>query len=300
MIEPTCATADSAISGSHPALGVVAASDLDAVLGVAVPDSARAAFRDGAALVTDPRFVAADGRVVLNTVTVQDVESNYSDEAAPAPAPVASRAVEVAEIAIPHALPWGVVIAPQTAEAIGVDRGGVTLISAYDQPPSLTTMDRLRADAASSSRAHPDVYMYPHFESGPPAPATWLWLILGATAVLVVGASAVALGLARVERRPDDATLAAVGGSRRLRRGIAFWQALVIAGMGAVTGAVARILPVWGVVLASQNSYSPPQLTDLPWPWLALLAVGLPLAIALVSWLVPPRHPDLTRRTAIA
>lgn len=30
------------------------------------------------------------------------------------------------------------------------------------------------------------------------------------------------------------------------------------------------------------------------------LVIGLPLAIAAVSWLVPPRAPDLTRRTAIA
>jgi signal transduction histidine kinase len=35
--------------------------------------------------------------------------------------------------------------------------------------------------------------------------------------VLVLGASAVALGLARFERRPDDATLAAVGATRALR-----------------------------------------------------------------------------------
>jgi hypothetical protein len=38
----------------------------------------------------------------------------------------------------------------------------------------------------------------------------------------------------------------------------------------------------------------------MPWPWLALLAIGLPAAIVLAAWLVPPRHPDLTRRTVIA
>ena len=40
-------------------------------------------------------------------------------------------------------------------------------------------------------------------------------------------------------------------------------------------------------------------------PWVAILfttvlAVGLPVLVTLVSWLVPPRSPELTRRTAIA
>ena len=37
----------------------------------------------------------------------------------------------------------------------------------------------------------------------------------------------------------------------------------------------------------------------MPRPWLAVLALGLPVAITFVAWLVPPRHPELTRRTAI-
>ena len=41
-------------------------------------------------------------------------------------------------------------------------------------------------------------------------------------------------------------------------------------------------------------------LGEVPWLWYALLALALPIAVTLVSWLVPPRTPDLTRRTAIA
>jgi len=292
-----CLPAGAAAVQHHHALAVVDDADLEAALGVAVPSSARAAFRDGAAIVTDPRFLTDDGRVEVGTVTVKQIDGAWDEAIGDTRE---GRSLEVVDLRAPVALPWGVVIAPQTAERLGVGYGGFTLVAAYDEPLSVTAMDRLRADTEAASRSGGDVYVWPHLESGPPAPANWLWLILGATSTLVVAASAVALGLARVERRPDDATLAAVGGSRRLRRGIASWQALVIAGMGALTGAVAGTLPVWGVVLASQNNYNPPQLGDLPWAWLALLAVGLPLAIALVSWLVPPRHPDLTRRTAIA
>ncbi|MDL5351622.1 FtsX-like permease family protein [Microbacterium sp. zg-YB36] len=292
-----CLPAGAAALQHHHALAVVDGADLEAALGLAVPSSARAAFRAGAAIVTDPRFLTDDGRVEVGTVTVKQIDGAWDATIGESRE---GRSLEVVDLRAPVALPWGVVIAPQTAERLGVGYGGFTLVAAYDEPLSVTAMDRLRAGTEAASRTDGDVYLWPHLESGPPAPASWLWLILGATSTLVVAASAVALGLARVERRPDDATLAAVGGSRRLRRGIALWQALVITGLGTVTGAIAGILPVWGVVLASQNNYNPPQLTDLPWGWLTLLAVGLPLAIAIVSWLVPPRHPDLTRRTAIA
>lgn len=117
----------------------------------------------------------------------------------------------------------------------------------------------------------------------------------------MLGAGGVALGLARIERRPDDATLSAVGATTGLRRRIAAWQALIIVGVGSVTGTVAGIIPMTGVVLQSQGE---PQyalrLADAPWLWLGLLAVGLPVAIAAVSWLLPPRRADLTRRTVIA
>ncbi|MGO1412683.1 MAG: FtsX-like permease family protein, partial [Microbacterium sp.] len=137
-------------------------------------------------------------------------------------------------------------------------------------------------------------------ESGPEETATWLWLVLAGTAVLVVGASAVALGLSRVERRSDDATLAAVGGAPRLRRSVTFWQGLIITGSGCLTGAVTGILPVLGSVMISSRSGIDLSMADVPWFFLAVLGVGLPLALAAASWLVPPRRSDLSRRTAIS
>jgi hypothetical protein len=51
--------------------------------------------------------------------------------------------------------------------------------------------------------------------------------------------------------------------------------------------------------MAAATTSNPPSFSDMPWAWLVVLGVGLPAAIAAVSWLVPPRAPDLTRRTAI-
>jgi len=57
------------------------------------------------------------------------------------------------------------------------------------------------------------------------------------------------------------------------------------------------VLPPIGFAIQSRGALL---IQDMPWLVLALLAVALPLAIALVSWLVPPRKAELTRRTAIA
>ena len=171
----------------------------------------------------------------------------------------------------------------------------VTIIGAYDEPPTQKSLDALAENVAQPFLTAGGLSF--GMENGPPDPAPWLWLIIGATGVLVLGAAGVTLGLARYERRPDDATLTAVGAPRRLRRGIAFWQGIVIVGVGAVTGTLAGLIPMWGITLTQPNELD---IANAPWPWLAGLALGLPLAIAAVNWLVPPRHPDLTRRTVIA
>lgn len=301
----SCDTAGGASFGYAQALTAVDEDDLATTLGMQPTQAMLAAFRSGGAIVTDPRFLDASGSVEVGTFTFGQQDDYYqgsdtSPQGPPAPTPTETRVLPAVEAGLPAPLPWAVIVSPATADDLGVRFGGFVVVAAYDVPPPVAALDALREDAQAQWATSPVVSMYPYQENGPPDPAPWLWLILGATSVLVVGASGIALGLARVERRPDDATLAAVGGTRALRRGIAFWQAAVIAGVGALTGAVAGILPVWGVIIASQGSYSPPLLSDLPWAWLALLGLGLPLAIAVVSWLVPPRHPDLTRRTAIA
>ncbi|GEP48161.1 ABC transporter permease [Microbacterium saccharophilum] len=274
-------------------LGIVDATELEAVTGEELSTAELAAYRDGAALVLDPDYIRDDGTVAVAFSTQERLAKT---EVAEAPTDVVSVA------AIRRDQPQrqvSVLIAPELADSWGLRSGNWTVIATYDVPLTTAQVDSLQQEADTLSRTG-EVGMWPHLESGPPDAAPWMWLAVGATAVLVIGASSVALGLARVERRPDDATLAAVGGTRRLRRGIALWQAAIVAGLGMVTGTVAGILPVWGVALASERIYNPPSFGDMPWLWLVVLALGLPAVIALVSWLVPPRDPDLTRRTAIA
>lgn len=278
--------------GAEWQLRVVEPAELETVIGRDLSEAQLTEYRNGGAIVLDADFVTDDGTLEVNTLR----QAGYT--AADYANPTATFEVPAIRLDVPQR-DVKTIIAPAVAESWGLLRGEWTVIATYDVPPTTAQLDSMQQGAETLSRSGV-ASMWPNLEQGPPDAAPWMWLAVGATAVLVISASSVALGLARVERRPDDATLAAVGGTRRLRRGIALWQAAIVAGLGMMTGTVAGILPVWGVALASERIYNPPSFGDVPWLWLAVLAVGLPLVIALVSWLVPPRHPDLTRRTAIA
>ena len=274
---------------------VIDGADLDTALGVTVPDAALRAFESGGAIVTDPDFVA-DRSVTINQWDREFLDTYWQNYDPDQPLdPLDSWTLPATEIDLTHPLWFKVIISPDTAAKLGMSTVPVTIIGAYDEPPTQKSLDALAENVAQPFLAAGGLAF--GMENGPPDPAPWLWLIIGATGVLVLGAAGVTLGLARYERRPDDATLTAVGAPQRLRRGIAFWQGIVIVGVGAVTGTLAGLIPMWGITL-----WQPDQLdiSNAPWPWLAGLALGLPLAIATVNWLVPPRHPDLTRRTAIA
>lgn len=278
------------------ALAVVEPDDLATVVGEPISASDLATYREGGALLLDDRFATADSEVVLNRMTTAEVDDAWNG----ADVDVAAT-VTVPALVVDRGLyrDTNVLLSPAAAEQAGVvrDRGSWQVIAAYDEPPAPTERDGVGREVFAQDSAALSLSL--HSEDGPPAADLWLLLVVGATAVLVVAASAVSLGLARVERRPDDATLAAVGGSHRLRRGIAGWQAIILVGIGMITGVVAGILPVWGVSLASAPMTNPPLFSDMPWVSLAALGLALPVAIAAVSWLVPPRRAALTRRTAI-
>jgi putative ABC transport system permease protein len=278
------------------AVYVIDEAGLDTALGTTVPDAALRTFENGGAIVADPNFISA-GKVTINEWDLELVDTYWQNYDPSRPLdPLGSWTLTAAGIDLPHPLLWlDVVISPETAADLGMATVPLHVIGAYDTPPTQQSLDAL-AEVVAQPWSSIGGLTYA-MENGPPDTAPWLLLIIGTAGVLVLGAAAVTLGLARYERRPDDATLTAVGAPRRLRRGIAFWQGIVIVGVGAVTGTLAGLIPMWGITLMQPDEQN---IIDAPWPWLAGLALGLPIAIAAVNWLVPPRHPDLTRRTAIA
>lgn len=286
-----CVPSDAVNTIEQGTLGVVASDELDTVLGVKLSPGQRAIYDAGGAIALDPQVVDASGKIVLNTFTGEQLHGGRKPQSTTS-APAVTILQKRDDITA--------LVSPETAKKVGgLAPTGWSIIATYDSPVTDAQMDQLRKLIDIDSMRG-TVGFGLQLETGPANPAPWMLLIIGATSVLVVGAGGVALGLARFERRADDATLAAVGGGRMLRRNISLWQALVVVGIGSVAGTIAGILPVWGVALASSHIYNPPYLSDLPWGWLALLALGVPLAIAIVSWLVPPRNPDMSRRASIA
>ncbi|WP_435743897.1 FtsX-like permease family protein [Microbacterium sp. PMB16] len=285
---------------SNP-LAMVSVADVDTALGVTLTPAQRTAYREGAAIVTDPRYVS-DGTVDLAAWTGRDAfDGNMPDNiwipwaGGPDRAePLWEKKVEAISLDLPHQ-PFAVAISPDTAAALDIDSRPSLVIASFDAAASVDVRDRTQQQ--SESLSNDEWTIAPYFENGPPDDAFWMIPILSAVGVLVLGASGVALSLARFERRPDDATLSAVGGTNALRRRIGFWQGLIIAGFGTFAGAAAGVLPPIGFAIQSQGRLL---IADMPWVVLALLAIALPLAIAVVSWLVPPRAAELTRRSAIA
>ncbi|WP_300266555.1 FtsX-like permease family protein [Microbacterium sp.] len=288
-------------SGQDRTISVIDADGLSAAIGAELSDAQLSAYRDGAALVTDAQWVS-DGTLDVGTWTVRDAYEDRVPSAIwarpPGAPPIADPQREVQldalTVDLPHQ-PNAIAVSPETADELGMVTEPVKVVATFADPLTDEQLDRIRSHAELLSTA--DTVLSPYLEHGPDEDAFWMIPILAGVGVLVLAASSVALGLARFERRPDDATLTAIGTTPQLRRRIEFWQGLLIAGFGTVTGTVAGVLPAIGFAIQSQGRLL---IADTPWIALAGLAVALPLLIAVASWLIPPRAADLTRRTVIA
>ncbi len=275
---------------------VVAPDDVERVTGIRLTDRQREDFEEGGAIAVlserEPPersvgYVSGDHTARLDFWDVQSITSAKPSE----PMRSVEFPVDV-HIGAPSAYP--VLLSPAAAERLGVQTVVRSWVGLFAEPPSTAVMDRLRADAETAS-AQGQIYDV-RAENGPDSPLPWLVLVLGVLSVIVISAAAISLGLARIERREDDATLAAVGATARLRRAVSAWQAIIIAGVGCVVGVLLGIVGTWALTQAVRGTL----LSDLPATWLLAIALGLPLLIALVSLLIRPPNATLTRRTAIA
>ncbi|WP_298868104.1 FtsX-like permease family protein [uncultured Microbacterium sp.] len=266
---------------------VIQPEDLSLLTGIPLTPDELQRYADGGAVATPSDYV---GPGDMAHVAIWDAKE-LTSESEPEP----ERVLEVpVEVHSGGGTVWQVVLSPAAAKRLGITVVETWWIGLFDQAPSQAVQDRLNADAETAS-VGTSSYMV-RVENGPDPSLPWLVLVLAAVSVIVIAAAAISLGLARIERREDDATLAAVGGTRRLRRAVGAWQALIIVGIGCLLGTGIGVVGAWGLTQAG-GRYA---MSDLPVLWLLGLAIGLPLAIALVSLLIRPPRADLTRRTAIA
>lgn len=274
----------SALMGTQVA--VVEPQDLEALTGITFSSAELRDFADGG-VIADAQATGPGGEVSLSFWEQKSVASND-------PKPLRSVRLS-AEVRPGRGLAWPVILSPAAAAKVGIEVFTTTWVGLFRSPVPVAAQDRMRADAETASSM--DGTYSVSVEKGPDSPLPWLLLVLAAVSVIVLAAAGISLGLARIERRDDDATLAAVGATRRQRRAVSAWQALVIVGVGCLIGVGIGVIGAWTLTQSMPGYFL---LQDLPFAWLAVLGIGLPLGIALVSLAIRPQRAVLTRRTAIA
>ena len=194
-----------------------------------------------------------------------------------------------------HPLYFGVLISKATADRLGLDYRDSVVIASTKTVPTTQEQDALnQAISALPDNNGEWSRIYASLETGPTDYfAPWVWGLLGLAGLIAIASSAVAIGLARFDGRQDDATLSALGAGRVVRRSFAFWQAIIIAGIGSVLGAATGLVPAWALS-AVGLPFVP------PWLQIGIAVVALPLVIASGSWLLATRSKVSARRVAIA
>ena len=263
--------------------------------------SQRAVLEGGGILVTDPRLVQK-GRVnTLSGTATQD------QSGAPTGGAITQRAHLPAVLVTPKI--WGAVfqgtsgvwILPDTATKLGwpvrIERFNLS-------SPAGTISPQVEAAVADRLGDGYITYVERGFRN-----TSWLILLIAffVAGLLVLIASLISTALSLAEGQNDMATLAAVGATRRTRRGIAASQAFVVAACGALLGVTVGMVPgiasTWPLTTRISNEVTGQMTTQPPTiviPWLPLVAVcvAVPMLAGGLAWLAVRRHPQMTRRLA--
>jgi putative ABC transport system permease protein len=240
--------------------------------------AAQAMLRRGGVVVRSPALLV-DGKVTL-AVTMPDADAPTT--------PAVTRPSRVTLVPQPpgHSVtlmtvpgyllttgigPGPTIVSPGAVTAAGLDTDESALVASTTRMP--TDAEQERAYAALSAL---DAYGWvqgPYTSQWDPI----LLVLTGAAVLITIGAAAVGTGLAAADGRADLSTLAAVGASPTVRRGLSISQSGVIAGLGSMLGALAGIGAAIAVIEAGNNAYPrlwpDPGPTQPILPWLTLLVV---------------------------
>jgi hypothetical protein len=269
-------------------------ADLAAVLGQRPSAAARRALAAGEAVSLYPQFVAG-GRATLDWWTPAQLFNGEFFR--PSGVPERSRSIPAVIDEPRHPTAFGIVVSPETAERLGLQPRPLMLLATPTHPPTQAQLDELNAAFGTGVNVNTSLEPTANVlvEHGPAQFAGVAgWIILGVAGLITLGASVIALGLARIDARRDELILGAVGAPPRTLRGIAFWQALVLAGLGSFVGGLVALVPAFAISLSGQIAFAP------PWIQLAAAVVAVPLLIAGVTAITRRvRRPTFVDRTAI-
>jgi putative ABC transport system permease protein len=247
---------------------VVDQDAVGAITGLAAEDAggAAAALRAGRVVVDHPRYLH-DGQVTL-TITTHNPFQKDKDQ---------TRTVTAPGSVLPHRPRAPITLMSwRTARSLGLDPVPSMVLATTGRMPTVAEQDRLQAALGNTA----GVYV----ERGPRQRSdTRTLLMLAVVAgVIALGAAAIATGLAAADGRADLGTLAAVGASPRVRRGLSLSQSGVIAGLGSLLGAAAGLGGAVAVLLAVNRGYADVWPAPTPYP------IALPWFNVAVALLVVP------------
>ncbi|MDQ1614248.1 MAG: putative transport system permease protein [Actinomycetota bacterium] len=281
VTDPRCGrTSLNALMG----LPVLSADQLVA-LGIPVSDHARRVLAEGGVVALSP-FAIDHGQGQVRTTSYAARKSHHHGYGRPG-----GRSVV-------HTLPavlvrtsdpmTTMVIGPVGAQRLGLDTRPTDLLLHFGSLPSQDDEDAARAALSHAGLDVPDLYVERGYQSGY---GLGLLALVAGAAVITLGATGIATGLAQADARADHATLGAVGGAPRVRRLLAATQSLLIAGLGAVLGIACGFVPAAAYIHAVPGL----ELT-IPWVTLVEVLVGVPLLAALGAWLCTRSRLPLDRR----
>ena len=116
----------------------------------------------------------------------------------------------------------------------------------------------------------------------------------GAGAVLALAILALTVGLIRSESAGDLRILAATGANSRIRRTLTATTAGALALLGALLGVAGAY-----VVLLAIYHDDLGRLSSVPFSYLAVAVVGVPLAATAAGWLLAGREPPAIARSVV-
>jgi putative ABC transport system permease protein len=284
---------------SNPHVLTGGVDDLAVLLGHQPSRAARAALDRGDAVSVRPEYVR-DGVVRLETRPVSQFTSSGGQATGE---PLSSTTLPAVVEHTDHPLHIGLFLTPQGAERHGLETQRSFLAGSFPGGMSDEQADTLAATWRTAVGADADLW-YPWFsvENGPEDPfrpvAVVVTLLAG---IVTLGATTVAIGLARADGRRDDEVLDAVGASPGVRRLVSTWQAAVLTLVGSLVGVALGTLPLRALTL--RFTPTPDGVVHMPFApdpvSLAVLGLGLPVLVTAGVWAVTGRRRRVAvRRTA--
>jgi putative ABC transport system permease protein len=267
---------------------VVDEAAVGAVTGLAADDADRAAaaLHAGMVVVDHPRYLH-DGKVTL-AIAASDPFVKDKGE---------TRTVTAPGFALPHRPRAPVLMMSRsTARSLGLRSVNALALATTGRMPTVAEEDRLQA--AFGNRLGVYVERGAQLASGTRS----LLLLALVAGVITLGAAAIATALAAADGRADLATLAAVGASPRLRRGLSLSRSGVIAGLGSLLGAVAGLGGAVAVLVALNRGQADlwpaptPYPVAVPWLNLGVALVVVPVVAMLGAGLLTRSRLPIERR----